>query len=156
MLEQRFTATIVKSGSKVIIALPFDPNQVWGDKDRHHITGSVNGHKIRGPLLSGPLGMDGEKFVLPLGDAWRRDTGLEPGEMVEVVLSPEGPQTGLLAADVAAALDAAPEAKSFFESLATFYRNNYIKWIEGAKRPETRSARIDEMIGLLKEGKKQK
>jgi len=40
--------------------------------------------------------------------------------------------------------------------LATFYRNTYIKWIESAKRPETRAARIEEMVQLLKAGKKQK
>ena len=82
--------------------------------------------------------------------------GLEAGANVEVVLSPEGPQSESLSSDVAAALDAEPQAKAFFESLATFYRNTYIKWIEGAKRPETRSTRIQEMIELLKAGKKQK
>jgi ATPase subunit of ABC transporter with duplicated ATPase domains len=41
-------------------------------------------------------------------------------------------------------------------SLATFYRNGYIRWIESARRPETRQARITEMIGLLKAGKKQR
>ena len=49
-----------------------------------------------------------------------------------------------------------PEARAFFESLATFYRNGYVRWIEGAKRPETRSARIAEMLGLLRGGQKQR
>jgi uncharacterized protein YdeI (YjbR/CyaY-like superfamily) len=57
---------------------------------------------------------------------------------------------------VSSALEAEPQARTFFESLATFYRNTYIKWIESAKRPETRAARIKEMIELLKAGKKQK
>lgn len=52
--------------------------------------------------------------------------------------------------------DAEPEAKAFFDSLATFYRKNYIRWIESAKRPETRGARIAEMVTLLKAGQKQK
>lgn len=73
-----------------------------------------------------------------------------------MALSPEGPQSEGLSTDVAEALEAEPQAKAFFESLATFYRNTYIKWIESAKRPETRSARITEMIELLKAGKKQK
>jgi uncharacterized protein YdeI (YjbR/CyaY-like superfamily) len=78
------------------------------------------------------------------------------GAVADVVLSPEGPQSELLAPDVTAAFGAEPEAKAFFEALATFYRNNYIKWIENAKRPETRIVRIEEMIELLKAGKKQK
>ena len=136
---------------RTFIAIPFNPNEVWGVKQRHHITGTVNGYGVRGSL-----GSDGKQYFLPLGAAWRRGCGLDAGDAVAVVLSPEGPQSESLSTDVAEALDAAPEAKAFFESLATFYRNTYIKWIESAKRPETRAARIQEMIGLLKAGKKQK
>jgi hypothetical protein len=75
-------------------------------------------------------------YFLPLGAAWRRDNGVEPGMQVEVILTPEGPPVGTLAPDILAALDCEPEARSFFESLATFYRNGYIRWIESAKRPE--------------------
>ena len=151
MSAQHFKTIISKSGTRVFIALPFNPNAVWGVKARHHIRGSVNRHTVRGSL-----GSDGRQYFLPLGAAWRRNCGLEVGSNVDVVLSPEGPQSESLSADVAAALDAEPQAKAFFESLATFYRNTYIKWIESAKRPETRTARIKEMLELLKAGKKQK
>jgi uncharacterized protein YdeI (YjbR/CyaY-like superfamily) len=93
---------------------------------------------------------------LPLGAAWRRGSGVEAGTEVEVVLMPEGPQADALPADVLAALEAEPQAKAFFEALATFYRNGYMRWIEGAKRAETRSARIAELLVLLKQGKKQR
>ena len=106
--------------------------------------------------MRGSLGSDGTIYFLPLGAAWRRGCGLEAGAEVEVVLSPEGPQSESLSPDVMSALDAEPQAKAFFESLATFYRNTYIKWIESAKRPETRSERIHEMVKLLIEGRKQK
>ena len=151
MTTQRFKTKIAKSGTRTFIAIPFNPNEVWGVKQRHHITGSVNGQAVRGSL-----GSDGTQYFLPLGAAWRKGCGLEAGAQVEVVLSPEGPQSAQLSPDIARALDAEPRAKAFFESLATFYRNTYIKWIEGAKRPETRSARLQEMMALLKAGQKQK
>ncbi len=151
MSTQHFKTTIAKAGTRTFIALPFHPNEVWGVKKRHHITGTVNGHKVRGSL-----GSDGKQYFLPLGAAWRRDNGLDAGDAVDVTLFPEGPQSEALAADVADALDAEPQAKAFFESLATFYRNTYIKWIESAKRPETRAVRIKEMIELLKANKKQR
>lgn len=151
MSTQQFKAVIRKSGSRVFIPLSFNPNEVWGVKTRHYIRGSVNGHKVRGSL-----GSDGTQYFIPLGASWRRDCVLEAGANVEVELSPEGPQSEYLSADITAALDAEPQAKAFFESLATFYRNTYIKWIESAKRPETRTARIKEMIELLKAGTKQK
>ena len=151
MSTQRFKTIIAKSGSRIYIAIPFNPNDVWGVKQRHHITGSVTGCPVRGSL-----GSDGTQFFLPIGAVWRRDNGLEEGVEVDVILAPEGPQSEALAPDVAGALEAEPVAKAFFEALATFYRNTYIKWIESAKRPETRAARIAEMVQLLKAGKKQK
>lgn len=151
MPTQNFKTIIAKAGSRTFIAIPFNPNDVWGTKHRHHITGTVNGHRVRGSL-----GSDGNQYFLPLGAAWRRDCGLEAGAQVEVMLSPEGPQSEALSPDVIEALEAEPHAQAFFESLATFYRSTYVKWIESAKRPETRAARIREMIELLKVGKKQK
>jgi hypothetical protein len=151
LTTQSFKSVLSKSGSRVFIPIPFNPNDVWGVKQRHHITGTVNGYGVRGSL-----GSDGTQYFLLLGAAWRRDCGLDVGAKVDVVLSLEGPQSESLQPDVVAALDAEPQAKTFFESLATFYRNTYIKWIESAKRPETRTARIIEMIELLKAGKKQK
>ena len=151
MSTQRFTTTIAKSGSRTYLVIPFDPDEIWGVKQRHYVTGSINGFPIRGSL-----GSDGSQFFLPLGAAWRRDNGLDAGASVEVVLDAEGPQSATLAPDVVAALDAEPDAKLYFDSLATFYRNNYIRWIGSAKRPETRRARITEMVSLLKAGKKQR
>jgi len=151
MTTQNFKAVVSKAGSRVFIPIPFNPNEVWGVKGRHHIMGTVNGYGVRGSL-----GSDGTQYFLLLGAAWRRDCGIDAGTKVDVVLSPEGPQSESLSADVVAALDTEPKAKAFFESLATFYRNTYIKWIESAKKPETRTARIKEMVELLKAGKKQK
>ena len=149
MTAQRFTATIEKSGSTVYIPLPFDPNTLWGEKERHHITGTVNGQPIRGPLTKADRG-----YQLSLGAAWRRDNRLDAGATVEVVLTAEGPQLDDLDPDLVAALDASPQAKAFFAGLATFYRKGYLRWISGARKPEARAERIAEMIRLLEAGQK--
>jgi len=151
LTTQSFKSVVSRSGSRVFIPLPFNPNDVWGVKQRHHISGTVSGHGVRGSL-----GSDGTQYFLPLGEAWRRDCGIDVGAEVDVVISPEGPQSESLSSDIIDALENEPQAKAFFESLATFYRNTYIKWIESAKKPETRTARIKEMVELLKAGKNQK
>jgi hypothetical protein len=148
---QSFKSVVTKTGGRVLVALPFDPDTTWGEKERHHVTGTINGHPYRGPL-----GSHGAGHFIALGEAWRRDTGVVPGTSVDVVLRPEGPQRATLAPDIASALAAEPDAQAFFEGLATFYRNNYVRWIEGAKRPETRAARIAEAVALLKAERKQK
>ena len=55
-----------------------------------------------------------------------------------------------MASDITAALAGNEKAKAFFEGLPTFYRKNFIRWIESAKREETRKKQIDEMMKLLK------
>lgn len=154
MAEPRSFDAKVKSGPKgrVFIALPFDPDAAWGAKPRHYVAGTVNDVKIRALLAPGD---DGRAYI-PLGEAWRRDSGVQVGDEVTVVLAPEGPQEDNLAPDIAAALAGAPEAGAFFSGLPSFYRKNYIRWIETAKRPQTREARIAEMMALLKAGKRER
>jgi uncharacterized protein YdeI (YjbR/CyaY-like superfamily) len=45
-------------------------------------------------------------------------------------------------ADLAAALAAAPEAKARFEKMPPSHRREYVKYIDEARRPETRARRI--------------
>lgn len=152
MKAEHFQAVIEKAGSKVVVRLPFDPNAVWGEKDRHHITGAVNGCAIRGAL-----GSDAEGPFLAFGPAWRRNSRLGVGAAVRVELKAEVPQMDQLADDITTALAAEPEALAFFQGLATFYRKGYLRWIDATKRrPELRAERIAEMIGLLKAGQKER
>lgn len=151
MPVETFKATVAGLGARTMIVLPFDPDDAWGAKQKHYVTGTIDGCPIRGCLI-----FDGARFFLPLGPAWRRDNGVETGADVEVVLGPEGPQPDNISPDVAAALDAEPEARAFFQSLASFYRKNYIRWIEEAKRPETRRGRIEAMMSLLKDGRRRR
>ena len=64
---------------------------------------------------------------------------------------------GLVVVDVAAALKAEPEAAAFFDSLAQFYRNAYLRWIDATRRrPEQRPIRIAEVVRLLREHKNER
>jgi hypothetical protein len=147
-----YTATVTADGRRVLVPVPFDPDQAWGHKREHHVNGTVNGMGMRAVIE--PLG-DGRGILL--GPAWRRDCGIAPGDVVDVVLAPEGPQREQLAPDVAAALEAEPEAAAFFDSLAQFYRRGYLRWIDATKRrPDLRATRIAEMVELLKAGKKER
>src|SRR3954454_23836916 len=152
-VEQRFstTASVDRQG-RTHVPIPFEPDGVWGVKPRHHVTGSIAGRRVRGVLEQA----DGGR-VLVLGPAWSGGCGPADGEVVEVVLVPEGPQRGHLAPDVAAALDASPAAGAFFDSPAQFYRKAYLRWIDATmRRPEQRPERIAEMIMLLERGQKQR
>jgi bacteriocin resistance YdeI/OmpD-like protein/uncharacterized protein DUF1905 len=151
--SKSFTTTVTSdSRGRVMVPLPFDPDEAWGPHTPHRLGGTVNGMGVR--AIVEPLG-DAHGFVL--GPAWLRGCGIAPGDEVEVVLTPEGPQRDDLAPDIVAALEASPEAATFFDSLAQFYRKAYLRWIDGTKRrPDLRAARIAEMVELLEAGKKER
>jgi len=151
--NQRFTTTVAAAPrGHVLIAVPFDPDAFWGSKSRHHVGGTVNGMRVRGIVEA-----DGDGFGFTLGPAWLRGCSLGVGDTVSVDIEPEGPQRADLAEDVAAALDAHPQAALFFDSLAQFYRRGYLRWIDATKRrPQQRPERIAEMIRLLEAGHKQR
>jgi len=106
--------------------------------------------------MRGKLTAADDGFELRLGPSWCRDPRMVAGTDLEVVLAPEGPGRGSMGEDEQAALDAAPDARAFFESLPTFYRKNYARWLHGAKRPETRARRVAEFVGLLKAGRRER
>ena len=136
----------------MLVPVPFDPDEAWGPKPEHHVSGTVNGMGVRAVIEA-----LGEGRGLLLGPAWRRDCGVSAGDKVTVVLAPEGPQRADLAPGLAAALDAEPEAGAFFDSLAQFYRRAYLRWIDATKRnPDLRATRIAEVVQLCKQGIKER
>jgi excinuclease ABC subunit A len=142
---QTFKATVTSSGTRAILAVPFDPNKVWGAKGRHEAAGTINGSHYRGVLEPAASG-----FFLSLGPVWRRDNEINVGATVDVVLRPFGVQVQDLAVDIGQALESEPESKARFESLTGGHRKYIVRWIESAKRAETREARIKRMIVGLK------
>ena len=151
--ERWFRARIEGAAKgRAYVVLAFDPEKAWGLKARYHVRGTINGCDVRGALEQFSKG-----YFLPLGPAYRRGAGLQAGDLVTVVLVPEGPQRETLAVDIVAALDAEPEAAKFFDGLATFYRKNYLRWIDATRRsPEVRAQRIAELAGLMKAGQKER
>ena len=76
------------------------------------------------------------------------------GQVVDVILQPEGPQVDELAADIAIALNAKPDARRSSPSRRS-YRNGFIDWIEAAKRPDTRARRIADTVHARAEGRRE-
>jgi len=65
------------------------------------------------------------------------------------------PATALpVPADLAAALKKNKAAASTFEGFSPSHRNDYVEWITGAKRDETRAKRVATTLEWLAEGKR--
>jgi Bacteriocin-protection, YdeI or OmpD-Associated/Domain of unknown function (DUF1905) len=153
MGSQRFRGVIAAGprGSAVIM-VPFDPDEAWGAKADHPVSGTIGDCRTRTRLVPA-----GSGWVLPLAPQRLISMGMTIGDEVYVELAPEGPQRGDLADDIAAALAADPAAGAFFDTLAQFYRKAYLRWIDSTtRRPDLRAARIVEVVGLLAAGVKER
>ena len=149
--RRQFTTTTEDAGKgRVRIALPFDADELWGVKPRHHVGGTVDGKKIRAVV-------EGDRTAIVLGAMWVKDAGVPLGKKVKVVLEPEGPQRDELAPDIQQAFAKDAVAKAFFDGLAQFYRKGYLRYIDATKRkPELRAERIAEVVALCRAGKKER
>lgn len=145
--KQRWTARIEKAGGKAFVPIPGDPSALWGERRRYDAAGTIGGHGWRGKVTA-----YGDRWGLPVGPVWLRDNGRSVGDEVEAVIGLEGPQIETLAGDVRAALLADPEAAANFAGMTTHCRKNYMRWVDEAKRPETRAARIAEMVRMVAAG----
>jgi hypothetical protein len=153
MGKQQFSVVVdAGPGGSGVIRLPFDPDQVWGAKAEHPVTGTAGGRRLRCRVTRADTG-----WVMTIQPMWMRDASIAAGQEVTVELEPEGPQRADLAEDIAAALAAEPAAAAFFDTLAQFYRKAYLRWIDATtRRPEVRAQRIDQVVGLLAAGIKQR
>jgi len=153
MGAQRFRAVVAAGpGDSAVITMPFDPDQAWGAKANHPVGGTVGGCRIRARLVPA-----GRGWVLTLAPNRLSGLGVTIGDEVTVELTPEGPQRGDLADDIAGALAANPAAGAFFDTLAQFYRKAYLRWIDSTRRrPDLRAARIAEVVDLLAAGIKER
>ena len=146
-----FTAPIqLARGGGAYVVVPFDVEAVFGKK-RVPVLATIDGEPYRGSLVR----MGGPDHVLGVLKEIRERIGKQAGDVVEVTLVEEvGPRSVELPADLRSALDATPAAATFFAGLSFSHQREYVRWIEEAKREETRRTRIVRTVELLSEGKK--
>jgi hypothetical protein len=95
----------------------------------------------------------GGRFLVPLSADNREAAGIAAGDEVDVDIELDtAPRDVALPDDLAAALD--PDATRFFESLAPSHRKEWVRWVEEAKKPETRATRITKTAEALRTGKR--
>jgi hypothetical protein len=151
--ENRFTAIINSgSGGGAWVDVPFDVEKTFGKK-RVPIRATIDGVPYRGSLVR----MGGDCHMLPILKAIREEIGKQAGDKVSVTLQEDkAPRKVKVPADVQKALRLKPRAGDFFAKLAYSHQREYLHWIEGAKRAETRERRIEKMLTMLMRGQRKR
>jgi hypothetical protein len=135
-------------GGGAYVTVPYDVEKAHGKK-RVKVKVTIDGVPYRGSIVR----MFGTSHQLPVLKAIRERIGKGPGERVAVsVWEDLEPRVVAVPRDLGSRLAREPKANAFFRSLSYTCRKEYARWITGAKRSETREARVARAIQLLNSG----
>lgn len=149
----QFEAEILanKSGGAYVI-VPFDVEKEYGKK-RVKIKAWFEDVLYRGLLVR----MGTPHHILLVRKDIRAKIGKEPGDTVTIkLLEDTEPRIVEVPADFQQLLEENETVNAFFKKLSYTHQKEYVQWIEGAKKEETRERRMNKAIALMKEGKKTK
>lgn len=151
--KHTFSAKIRNAGGGgAFVEVPFDVEKAFGSK-RPKVKATFDGVPYRGLLAR----MGGENHILIVLKDIREKIGKSFGDSVKVTVEADtAPRVLEIPDDLAGALKKDKEARAFFEKLSFTHRREYVKWIEEAKKEETRQRRIEKAMEMLKKGQKGK
>ncbi len=146
----RFTATLQARGPAAAVVLDDEKVAAIGEgAKRFPVRATVNGYSWRTSVAR----MGGE-FLVGLNREVREGAGVAAGDSVEVRLALDTePREVVVPKALADALAGDAAAATAFEKLAYTHRKEYARWIDEAKRDETRERRVVQAIEMLREGK---
>jgi hypothetical protein len=144
--------TQVELGGKTATGLQVPDDVVAGLRSgkRPAVRVTIGQHTYRTTVAS-----MGGRFLVPLSAENRAAAGVVAGDEVEVDIEADtAPREVAVPSDLADALTSRGALRDFFDALAYSHRKEWVRWVEDAKRPETRSARIATTVECLREGKR--
>jgi 2-methylisocitrate lyase-like PEP mutase family enzyme len=147
----RFRATIEAGrGGGAFVRVPFDVEKVFGKK-RVPVAATIDGEPYRGGLMR----MGTTFHLLGVEKAIRLKIGKQVGDTVDITVQEDtAPRVIAVPPDLQRALAKAPKARAFFDGLSYTHRKEYVRWIEEAKRDETRASRVEQTIACSRRGRR--
>jgi hypothetical protein len=149
--KHTFKATIINAGGGgAFVEVPFDVEEAFGAK-KPRVKALIEGVLYRGLLVR----MGGPRHILIVLKGIREQIGKTFGDEIQVsVESDAEPRVVEVPQALKKAFKVEKEAKAVFEKLSYTHQKEYVKWIEEAKKDETRQNRIVKTIEMLKKGGK--
>jgi hypothetical protein len=109
---------------------------------------------INGRTLSLRLARMGGENMIGLSKAARAEADVELGSSYDVEIAlDEGERVIEVPDDLSTALAADPGAQAAFGALSYTHRKEYVRWVEEAKKEETRAQRIAKTVEMLRAGR---
>jgi hypothetical protein len=144
-----FRATVVLNGKTATgIQVPDDVVEQLGSGKRPPVVVTIGGYSYRTTVAA----YTGEYWI-PLAAEHREAAGVAAGDEIDVDLELDtAPREVTLPDDLAAAMD--EPVRAAYDGLSFTHRKEWVRWVEEAKKPETRATRIARTVEGLKAGRK--
>ncbi|RZU34004.1 YdeI/OmpD-associated family protein [Blastococcus saxobsidens] len=144
-----FRTTVTLAGKTATgLQVPDEVVDALGGGRRPPVVVTVGGHTYRTTVA--PMG--GASWV-PLAAEHREAAGVRAGEEVTVTVErDDAPREVEVPVDLAAALG--DDVRATFDALAYSHRKEWVRWVTEAKKPETRTARIEKTVESVAAGRK--
>ena len=150
-MSETFRATIRTEGKTATgFEVPEGVVDRLGVGKRPPVKVTINGYTYRSTVapFAGPV------YMLPLAAEHRNAAGVAGGDQVEVTVELDtAPREVEVPPELAAALEADPKAKAFFDGLSYSNKRVFTLSVEGTSNPETKARRVEKAIGLMREGR---
>lgn len=133
------------------LRIPFDVEKEYGAK-RVPVRGTINGVEYRSTIACAPkLGL----YAIPVCRELRERIGVEVGDTVTWVIERDvAERTVDPPQELVRIFRTNSAAKQTWEKLCFTHKKEFARWIEGAKKPETRERRIAKTLEMLAAGEK--
>ncbi len=153
MAKKTFKAKLERPegiGTWTYLTVPFNAAKEYDGQGQIQVKGTINRAPYRSTLL--PHG-DGKHFLVVKKDI-RDKIGATAGDSVNVTMEQDSkPRSVLIPKDFKLALERNKKAKAEFGRIAYSHKKEYLKYIDEAKKDETRKRRIKEAIVRLSKTK---
>lgn len=148
MKTYEFDAEIKKQDSidATFVEFPYEVEKEFGVKGQVKVLATFDGCEYRGSLAK----MGHNCHILGMTQKIRAAIGKKPGDIVHVILKEDNePRVVEIPEDFKRLLEENEQAMSFFDTLSYTNRKEYVQWITGAKKAETREKRVKDAIAML-------
>ena len=154
MTQHKFKVKLLGQAGTEVATLkpPFDVVAVFGRKGRVPVKGTINGFPFRSSLMN-----MGDGHMMAVNAQLRAGAQCKAGDTVAVVMElDQDKRTVEVPAYLKKIIDRDPKAREVWPQLSFTHQKEYVREIEGAKRPETREKRIAAMMEALRKGQRKK
>lgn len=129
--------------SDTFICIPFDVRKVFG-KARVPVKLTINDFTYRTTIC-----VMGGKYCVPLRKSNREGAGVKAGDIVQVSVAPDLELRTVKVPENLKKFLQDSHAWEPFDALSYTHKKEFVDWITGAKKDETREARMQKMIRML-------